>query len=115
MDVLGEVVVYGRGCVARYQSLACSDLRSQRAVAGSKRLTAGSVLLTAVSGGAQCVHYRAHVGRGDVRGFGHLKHEWGMLPLRVRRLVRVRLHVDLTILAELASALTAARTLPLVA
>lgn len=30
-----------------------------------------------------------------------LKHEFGMLPLRVRRLVRVKLHVDLTILATL--------------
>ena len=44
--------------------------------------------------------------RGGVeREFGRLKHEWGMLPLRVRRLPRVRLHVDLTILAQLASAL----------
>jgi hypothetical protein len=38
------------------------------------------------------------------RGFGRLKHEWGMLPLRVRRLPRVKLHVDLTILATLADA-----------
>ncbi|HUJ07632.1 MAG TPA: transposase [Streptosporangiaceae bacterium] len=44
--------------------------------------------------------------RGAVeREFGVLKHEWGMLPLRVRRLERVRLHVDLTILAELSGAL----------
>jgi Transposase DDE domain/Transposase domain (DUF772) len=43
--------------------------------------------------------------RGAVeREFGHLKHEWGMLPLRVRRLPRVRLHVDLTVLAQLAAA-----------
>jgi hypothetical protein len=49
--------------------------------------------------------------RGAVeREFGRLKHEWGMLPLRVRRLARVRLHVDLTILAKLASALLTART-----
>lgn len=49
--------------------------------------------------------------RGAVeREFGHLKHEWGMLPLRVRRIYRVRLHVDLTILAQLASALIQART-----
>jgi len=48
--------------------------------------------------------------RGCVeRGFGRLKHEWGMLPLRVRRIDRVRLHVDLTILAQLATALTSAR------
>jgi hypothetical protein len=43
--------------------------------------------------------------RGAVeRQFGVLKHEWAMLPLRVRRLPRVRLHVDLTILARLADA-----------
>jgi len=54
--------------------------------------------------------------RGAVeRGFGTLKHEWGMHPLRVRRLARVRLHVDLTILGRLAPALAAARSLPLVA
>jgi hypothetical protein len=43
------------------------------------------------------------------RAFGQLKHEWAMLPLRVRRLSRVALHVDLTILARLACALNAAR------
>jgi len=49
--------------------------------------------------------------RGAVeREFGRLKHERGMLPLRVRRLPRVRLHVDLTILAKLATALAATRT-----
>jgi len=49
--------------------------------------------------------------RGAVeREFGHLKHEWAMLPLRVRRIFQVRLHVDLTILAQLASALLATRT-----
>lgn len=49
--------------------------------------------------------------RGAVeREFGRLKHEFGMLPLRVRRLVRVKLHVDLTILAKLAFALAATRT-----
>src|SRR5487761_804144 len=42
------------------------------------------------------------------REFGRLKHEWGMLPLRVRRLPRVRLHVDLTILAQLADAVVTA-------
>jgi hypothetical protein len=48
--------------------------------------------------------------RGAVeREFGRLKHEWGMLPLRVRRIARVRMHVDLTILAKLASALLAIR------
>jgi len=44
------------------------------------------------------------------REFGVLKHEWAMLPLRVRRLPRVRLHVDLTVLARLATALDKART-----
>lgn len=43
------------------------------------------------------------------RGFGRLKTEWGLLPLRVRRIYRVKLHADLTILAQLASALLAAR------
>jgi hypothetical protein len=48
--------------------------------------------------------------RGAVeREFGRLKHEWGALPLRVRRLPRVRLHIDLSILAQLASALAATR------
>lgn len=48
--------------------------------------------------------------RGAVeREFGHLKHEWAMLPLRVRKLTRVRLHVDLTILAQLTSALLKTR------
>jgi transposase len=48
--------------------------------------------------------------RGAVeREFGRLKHEWAMLPLRERRLERVRLHVDLTILAQLASALLKTR------
>jgi hypothetical protein len=41
--------------------------------------------------------------------FGRLKNEWGALPLRVRRLPRVRLHIDLTIMAQLASALAATR------
>ena len=42
--------------------------------------------------------------RGAVeREFGVLKHQWGLLPLRVRRLACVRLHVDLTILATLAA------------
>ena len=34
-----------------------------------------------------------------------MKHEWAMLPLRTRRIARVRLHVDLTILAQLGTAL----------
>ena len=45
-------------------------------------------------------------GRGAVeREFGRLKHEWALLPLRVRGIERVRLHADLTILAKLACAL----------
>lgn len=51
--------------------------------------------------------YRA---QGTVeREFGRLKHEWGLCPLRVRRLPRVRLHADLAILVRPASALTQAR------
>jgi hypothetical protein len=54
--------------------------------------------------------------RGSVeRENGRLKHEWGLLPLRVRRIERVRLHADLTILARLACALNAARAVPLAA
>jgi len=48
--------------------------------------------------------------RGAVeREFGRLKHEWALLPLRVRRIERVRLHVDLSILGRLAVALDRAR------
>jgi transposase len=48
--------------------------------------------------------------RGCVeRGFGRLKNEWALLSLRVRRIERMRLHVDLTILAQLAAALAKAR------
>ena len=55
-------------------------------------------------------------GRAAVeREFGRLKHEWAMLPLRVRRIDRVSLHVDLTILARLAVALSDARAVPLAA
>jgi hypothetical protein len=44
--------------------------------------------------------------RGAVeREFGRLKHEWALLPLRVRGIERVRLHADLTILAKLGCAL----------
>jgi transposase len=46
-------------------------------------------------------------GRASVeRAFGRLKNEWALAPLRVRRIERVRLHADLTILAQLASALS---------
>jgi len=48
--------------------------------------------------------------RGAVeREFGVLKHQWAMLPLRVRRLSQVQLHVDLTILARLADAAVRAK------
>ncbi len=49
------------------------------------------------------------------REFGRLKHEWALLPLRVRGLDRVRLHADLTILAKLSCALAKARAVPLTA
>jgi hypothetical protein len=39
------------------------------------------------------------------RDLGYLKHEGALLPLRVRRIHRVKLHVDLTILRRLAVAL----------
>ncbi len=44
------------------------------------------------------------------REFGRLKNQWGLKPLRVRGLDRVRLHADLTILTKLACALSRART-----
>jgi Transposase DDE domain len=54
--------------------------------------------------------------RGAVeREFGRLKHEWALLPLRVRGVERVRLHADLTILAKLSCALARARAVPLAA
>ncbi|MEA2826035.1 MAG: hypothetical protein QOG43_474 [Actinomycetota bacterium] len=46
------------------------------------------------------------------RTFGRLKHEWALLPLRIRGMARVTLHVDLTILAQLASALADAGPSP---
>jgi hypothetical protein len=53
---------------------------------------------------------KLYCGRGAVeREFGRLKHEWALLPLRVRGLERVRLHADLTILAKLATTLGRAR------
>ena len=49
---------------------------------------------------------KLYASRGAVeREFGRLKHEWALLPLRVRGIERVRLHADLTILAKLACAL----------
>jgi Transposase DDE domain len=43
------------------------------------------------------------------REFGRLKNEWGLKPLRVRGLARVRLHTDLTVLTKLGCALARAR------
>ena len=43
------------------------------------------------------------------REFGRLKNDYCLTPLRVRRLPRVTLHVNLTILAQLASALLITR------
>jgi DDE family transposase len=59
---------------------------------------------------------KLYKGRASVeREFGRLKHEWSLLPLRVRGLERVQLHADLTILSKLACALARARTVPLAA
>lgn len=53
-------------------------------------------------------------GRASVeREFGRLKHDYGLAPLRVRGIERVRLHADLTILARLSLALSRARVIPL--
>jgi transposase len=49
-------------------------------------------------------------GRASVeREFGRLKHEWALAPLRVRRIERVRLHTDLTILTKLSCELAKTR------
>jgi hypothetical protein len=47
------------------------------------------------------------------RGLGRLKNGWALLPLRVRGIERVRLHADLTILVQLATALAKAPAVPL--
>jgi hypothetical protein len=55
-------------------------------------------------------------GRGAVeRTFGRLKNEYGLKPLRVRGSERVALHADLTMLAQLAQALSRARAVALAA
>ena len=55
-------------------------------------------------------------GRASVeRAFGRSKNEWGLAPLRVRRIERVRLHADLTIMAQLTSALNRERAVALAA
>jgi transposase len=54
-----------------------------------------------------------YASRGAIeREFGRLKHEWSLLPLRVRGRDRVQLHADLTILAKLATALSGERAVP---
>jgi len=47
--------------------------------------------------------------------FGRFKNEWAMAPLRVRRIERVRLHVDPTALAKLAFRLVAERAVAVAA
>jgi IS5 family transposase len=55
-------------------------------------------------------------GRASVeRAFGRSKNEWALAPLRVRRIERVRLHADLTIMAQLTSALSRERAVELAA
>ncbi len=55
-------------------------------------------------------------GRASVeRAFGRSKNEWGLAPLRVRRIERVRLHADLTILSQLSCALNRERAVALAA
>ena len=57
-----------------------------------------------------------YAGRSAVeREFGRLKHDYGLAPLRVRGLERVRLHADLTMMTRLAQALNRARAVPLAA
>jgi hypothetical protein len=49
--------------------------------------------------------------RGAVeREFGRLKNEWSLASLRVRRIERVRLHADLTILTKLSCVLRMAQS-----
>jgi IS5 family transposase len=55
-------------------------------------------------------------GRSSVeRAFGRVKNEWALAPLRVRRIERVRLHADLTILSQLTCALNRERVVALAA
>ncbi len=53
---------------------------------------------------------RLYRGRASVeRAFERSKNEWGLAPLRVRRIERVRLHANLTILSQLTCALNRER------
>jgi transposase len=55
-------------------------------------------------------------GRASVeRAFGRLKNEWGLAPLRVRRIERVQLHANLTIMVQLTGALSRERAVALAA
>jgi hypothetical protein len=89
----------------------CADSRDPASVNLQVHDAASAVLAPA--------HHAAdlsHDSRAAVeREFGRLKHEWALLPLRVRGLDRVRLHADLTILAKLSCALARARAVPLAA
>jgi transposase len=59
---------------------------------------------------------KLYCSRGAIeREFGRLKNEWGLAPLRVRRIERVRLHVDLAILAKLSCALVRERAVAIAA
>jgi hypothetical protein len=49
------------------------------------------------------------------REFAKLKHQYGLIPVRVRGIERVALHADLTMLARLSLALARARAVPLAA
>jgi hypothetical protein len=91
--------------------------RSSQAAEDSRRFgnipRRGGEVAEVLSHGSERARYRS---RGAVeREFGRLKHEWALLPLRVRGIERVRLHADLTILAKLATALSRARAVPLAA
>jgi IS5 family transposase len=55
-------------------------------------------------------------GRASVeRAFGRSKNEWALAPLRVRRIERVRLHANLTVMAQLMCALNRERVVALAA
>jgi hypothetical protein len=47
--------------------------------------------------------------------FGRLKNEYGLTPLRMRRIERVAFHADLVMLARLSQAVARARAVPFAA
>jgi hypothetical protein len=62
------------------------------------------------------VHVPLHPRQALVeREFGRLKVDYGLAPLRVRGMERVRLHADLMMLARLTLALNRARAVPFAA